>query len=167
MLFRINDTARIVRDIEIRYTQSGSAVASTAVVKSRKWKDKGSGSLMEEACFIDVVAFGQTAEHLNRFFSKGDIVEFEGELQQDKWEDGNGNKRSKHSIKINSIDFGPCKKSENNGYTPKDPYERGMPAVSGNQHLNAGAHATSEQPQSNTQSQLSIPEIDINDEIPF
>jgi len=163
MLFKLNDTARLVRDIEVRYTQSGVAVASSAVVKSRKWKDKNSGELMEEACFIDIVAFGQTAEHMSQFFSKGNIIEFEGELQQDKWVDNNGNSRSKHQIRINSVDFGPCKKSENGGgYTPKEPNERGKPAGYGN---NNGPTKTQNEPHA---SAPQVPDIDVSeDEIPF
>ena len=84
MLFGIKETARIVRDIEVKYTQSGSAVAVSALVKSRKWKDKNSGELMEEACFIDMVAYGQTAEHINQYFKKGDLIEFWGELDATK-----------------------------------------------------------------------------------
>jgi len=164
MLFKINDTARLVRDIEVRYTQSGTAVASSAVVKSRKWKDKNSGELMEEACFIDIVAFGQTAEHMNQFFSKGSIIEFEGELQQDKWVDNNGNNRSKHQIRINSVDFGPCKKGENGGggYTPKEPNERGTPAGYGSN--NGHTQTRNETPASTPH----VPDIDVSeDEIPF
>lgn len=165
MLFQIHDTARIVRDVEVRYTQGGTAVSSTAIVKSRKWKDKDSGELMEEACFIDIVAFAKTAEFLNQYFRKGDLIEFNGELQQDKWEDKDGNKRSKHTIKITTIEFGPCKKSES-GHTPKEPSERGTPANYGQQNQQSGQQQANYQAPEREAPQ--IPEIDINeDEIPF
>ena len=157
MLLNVPGTARIVRDIEVRYTQAGSAVASTAIVNSKKWKDKNSGELMEDACFIDVVAFGQTGDFLNQHFKKGDILSFVAEIQQDKWEDKDGNKRSKHSLKLTSVDFALSSNSDGaGGYTPKAPEERGAPVAQGQQD-NTNQNATP-----------TIPEIDISeDEIPF
>lgn len=162
MLLTVPGTSRIVRDIEVRYTQSGIAVASTAIVNSRKWKSKDTGELMEEACFIDVTAFGQTAEFLNQYFAKGDVLAFVGSLQQDKWEDKDGNKRSKHTLRLDSVDFPLTAKGDgtSGGYTPKDPTERGTPV---NQQTN-------QQPTQQTQRapEPQIPEIDIqDDEIPF
>ncbi len=167
MLFKINNTARIVRDIEVRYTQSGVAVASSALVKSKKWKDKNTGELMEDPCFIDFVAFGNTAEYINQYFGKGDIIEFEGELIQDKWEDNDGNKRSKHQIRVNAVDFGPCKKGEGSGgYTPKDPAERGTPA--GGYNDNSAGNPNYNKPSSEPKATPQLPEIDVNEEeIPF
>jgi len=128
VLFTIHGTYRIVRDIELRYTKDGTAVATTAIVSSRKWKDKSSGELMEETSFLDIVIFGDKAEKFNEFFSKGSLVEIDGFLQHDKWTDNNGNKRSKHVLRVREFDFGPCKKSEgSSGYTPKSPNERGEP----------------------------------------
>lgn len=167
MLLVVPGTARIVREIEIRYTASGTAVASTAIVNSRKWKDKNSGELMEDACFIDVVAFGKTGEFLNQHFAKGDVLAFTGSLQQDKWEDNNGNKRSKHTLRLDNVDFPLTSKGEGNGggHTPQAPEERGAPAQSygGQQAAPAQAQA---QPTQSMPAQL--PAIDIDeDEIPF
>lgn len=166
MLLTVPGTSRIVRDIEVRYTQSGVAVASTAIVNSRKWKDKNSGELMEEACFIDVVAFSNTAEFLNQHFKKGDIITFVGSLQQDKWEDNNGNKRSKHTLRLDNIDFGLASKGDGSGggHTPKEPNERGTPA----QQYQAPAQQASQPAQATAPQQQNIPDIDISeDEIPF
>ena len=164
MLLSVPGTGRIVREIEVRYTAAGTAVASTAIVNSRKWKDKTSGELMEDACFIDIVAFGQTGEFLNQHFGKGDIITFEASLQQDKWEDRDGQKRSKHTLRLNNVDFSLCKKGEGGGgYTPKDPSERGAPAGGDQYSQPAAAPAQAE-----ARPTSSIPEIDINeDEIPF
>ncbi len=161
MSFVINNTARIVRDIEIMYTAEGTAIAKTAVVRSDKFKNKA-GTLMEDACFIDIVGFGKTAEFMNQYFNKGDLIEFEGHLKQDKWEDKDGAKRSKHSITIDRAKFSQCKKSETGGGAPKEPSERGTPVT-------YGASTQAEQPaQAEQISQPQIPEIDINeDEIPF
>jgi single-strand DNA-binding protein len=168
MLLTIPGTARIVRDIELRYTQSGSAVASTSIVNSRRWKSKDGGELMEEACFIDVVAFGHTAEFLNQHFGKGDVVTFVGSLQQDKWEDHEGNKRSKHTIRLDSVDFALTSRGEGgNTHTPKAPEERGQPAQ---QYQAPQQTQQATQRSANTQqpAQQQAPDIDVSDdEIPF
>jgi len=162
MLLTIPGTARIVRDMEVRYTAAGTAVVSTAIVNSRKWKDKNSGELVEEACFIDVVAFGKTGEFLNQHFAKGDVLAFVASLQQDKWEDNNGGKRSKHTLRLESVDFALTSKGDGAGHTPREPSERGTPTTTG-----AGAQANAPvQAQAKPENQL--PEIDVNeDEIPF
>lgn len=159
MSFTLNNTARIVRDIELLYTASGTAVAKTAVVRSEKFKNTA-GELMEDACFIDVVAFGKTAEFMNQYFNKGDLIEFEASLKQDNWVDRDGVKRSKHSLTLNRVSFSQCKKTEGGGgYTPKEPSERGRP-------VNNNYSGAKEAVAANTAT--SIPEIDIDDdEIPF
>ncbi len=165
MLLTIPGTSRIVRDIEVRYTASGNAVATTAIVNSRKWKNKDTDELMEEACFIDVVAFGRTGEFLNQHFKKGDVLAFVGTLQQDKWEDNDGNKRSKHTLRLDSVDFPLAAKGEGSGggHTPKAPDERGQPA---GQYQQQSTQSPVQQ-QAATQ-QATIPEIDVSeDEIPF
>lgn len=53
----------LTRDVELRYTQSGMAVAVLGLASNRKYK-KQDGSQGEEACFIDCKLFGRTAEVL-------------------------------------------------------------------------------------------------------
>ena len=158
MSFALNNTARIVRDIEILYSEKGNAIAKTAVVRSDKFKN-AAGELMEDACFIDVVAFGKTAEWMNQYLGKGDLIEFEGSLKQDNWVNKDGDKRSKHSITISRASFSQCRKSESGGgaHTPKEPSERGTPVAS---YAPEAQAAQAPAPK--------IPEIDIaEDEIPF
>ncbi len=175
MSFPISGTARVVRDVELKYTESGTPIAQTAIVRSDKFKNKA-GELMEDACFIDVKLWGDRAEWLNTYIQKGTLLEFEGHLKQDRWEDKDGNKRSKHFILLSRVGFSQCKKSETGGgggHAEKDPYERGTPVAqyqgSGQAPAQNQATQQSAQPQQAAQPQQpSIPEIDINeDEIPF
>ncbi len=162
-LLTINGTSRIVRDVEIKYTADGTAIATTSIVNSRGWKDKNTGEKREEACFIEIVAFGKTAEWMNQWIRKGSILEFVGSLQLDQWEDKNGGKRSKHTIRIKEAGFGLSSKSDGAGHTPTAPNERGQAATYD------GGQKTHQAPQTQQpQQQEQIPVIDISeDEIPF
>ena len=59
----------LTRDIELRYLQNGSAVSTTGIATSRKFK-KQDGSQGEEVMFIDLVFFGRTAEVANQYLQK-------------------------------------------------------------------------------------------------
>jgi len=69
MYNKIIMAGNITRDIEIKYTQGGSAIASTAIATSRKFKGQD-GSQKEEVCFIDITFFGRTAEIANQYLKK-------------------------------------------------------------------------------------------------
>ena len=104
---------RLSREVELKYTASGVAIANTSIVFSEKYKEK------EDVCFIDLVAFGKTGELLNQYFSKGDRIAISGKINQSQWEDKDGNKRSKHSVTIETFDF----IESNNGGANKQDYK--------------------------------------------
>ena len=56
----------LTRDVELRYTGSGSAVAKFGLAVNRSWKDRNSGEKREEVCYIDINIFGRSAEIANR-----------------------------------------------------------------------------------------------------
>lgn len=86
----------ITRDIELRYTPAGKAVAEVGIANNKKWKNEA-GDLKEEVCFINVTAWGTLAETMAKYLKKGDGILVEGRLKQEVWEK-NGEKRS--AIKI-------------------------------------------------------------------
>ncbi len=102
MFNKIILAGNLTRDIEIRYTQGGSAIANTAIATSRKFKAQD-GSQKEETLFVDVTDFGRTAEIMNQFLRKGSKVLIDGRLKLDQWTDQQGNKRSKHSVIIETL----------------------------------------------------------------
>lgn len=77
---------------EVRYTQSGVAVATLSVATSRSWKDKDD-NWQDETEWHRVILWGQAAERCNDSFAKGNKVYVEGRLQTRKWQDQNGNDR--------------------------------------------------------------------------
>ena len=81
----------LTRDIEIRYTQGGSAIGSTGVAVSRKFKSQ-TGEQKEEVTFVDLTFFGRTAEIANQYLHKGSKVLVEGRLKLDQWTAQDGSK---------------------------------------------------------------------------
>ncbi len=139
----------LTRDIELRYTGSGMAIAKTGLATNRRYKTQ-SGEQKEETCFIDITLFGRAAEVANQYLKKGSKVLIEGRLIYETWTDQSGNKRSKHSIAVDNMQM--LSSREESGYQPQ-------PA--------APAQPTPE-PQPAPMPRESIPEIDIDDDdIPF
>lgn len=90
------------KDIEIRYTQGGSAISNTAIATSRKFKS-ATGEKKEETLFVDITFFGRISEIANQYLRKGSKVLVDGRLKLDQWTDKQGNKRSKHSVVVESL----------------------------------------------------------------
>ena len=144
----------LTRDPELRYLPSGGAVCSAGIATNRKFK-KQDGNKGEEVCFVDITFFGRTAEVANQYLKRGSKTLVEGRLKLDQWTDQNGQKRSKHTIVVESMQMLDTK--SNNG-------------VSNNSGQTQQVQTNSKaQPQAQAQAQpQDIPDIDIDeDEIPF
>jgi single-strand DNA-binding protein len=100
----------LTRDPEVRYTPSGSAVASFAIAVNRKYKQ--GEETREEVSYIDIVVFGKQAENCGQYLNKGDAALIEGRLQQRRWDDKEtGQKRSKVEVAAQSVTFMPKRQS--------------------------------------------------------
>ena len=106
----------LTRDIELRYTQSGMAISKTAIATSRKFTSNGEKK--EEVMFIDLTFFGRSAEVANQYLRKGSKILAEGRIQFDQWVDQNGNKRSKHSVAVETMQMLDSKASSEPHSTP-------------------------------------------------
>ena len=95
---------RLTRDPELSYTPSNTAVVDFGLAVNRKWKSKD-GVEKDETCFVDCVAFAHTANAVNKYCHKGDLVFVEGRLALDSWTAQDGSKRSKHKVVIQSVQF--------------------------------------------------------------
>ena len=96
----------LTRDPELRYTPSGTAIAKFGLAINRKWKDAQSGEMKEEVTFIDVDAFGKTAETIGNFLKKGRPILIEGRLKLDQWDDKQTQqKRSRLGVVLESFNF--------------------------------------------------------------
>ena len=90
------------RDPEVRYTQSGRAVASFSVATSERFQDKD-GQTQERTEWHRVVAWARLAEICGEYLRKGKQVYIEGRLQTRDWEDKDGHKRYTTEIIANSM----------------------------------------------------------------
>lgn len=110
---RVILAGRITRDIELKYTNNNTAIASIGIAVNRTFKD-GSGEKQEETTFVDCTAWGRTAEVMSEYLHKGAPVMIEGRLKLDQWEDKNtGDKRSKLSVVIENFQFMESKNDPN------------------------------------------------------
>ena len=78
-------------------------------------------STKDEVIFLDVEAWGKTAENCKKYLEKGSQVYVEGKIKINKWEDKNGNKRQKYYISSDLVRFLPREKRS--GSEPKEPKE--------------------------------------------
>ena len=94
----------LTRDVEMRFTQGGMAVAKLGMAINRKWTQNGEQK--ESTCFVDLTAFGRQAEVLSQYVSKGSPLFIEGRLEFSTWDDKNGGgKRSKLDVVIENFQF--------------------------------------------------------------
>jgi single-strand DNA-binding protein len=96
----------LTRDPELRYAPNGTAVARFGLAVNTQRAGQGEDR-KEEVCFVDIVAFGRQAETASEYLSKGRPVLVEGRLQWRSWEGQDGQKRSKHEIIAERIQFMP------------------------------------------------------------
>lgn len=94
----------LTRDPELRHTPAGMAVCSFDVAVNRSFTTKA-GDRREEACFITVVVWDKQAQTCAEFLSKGRQVLVEGRLQQRSWETQDGQKRTKHEVVAERVQF--------------------------------------------------------------
>lgn len=93
---------RITRDLELRHTQSGTAVCQFCVAVTRSFKDANSEY---QSDFIDCVAWRNSAEFITKYFSKGALIALDGELQTRNYTDKDGNKRKATELLVSSAAF--------------------------------------------------------------
>lgn len=98
---------RLTADPEIKTTSSGISFCKFTVAVDRKFADKTTGE--RQADFISCVAWRQTAEFINKYFSKGKMIIVEGTLQNNNYTDSNGVKHYSYNVVADSVSFGESK----------------------------------------------------------
>ncbi len=108
---------RLTRDIELKYSQSGTAYMQNSIACDRRFKKDGD----PDADFFNIKVFGKTAEAMEKMLHKGSKIFVEGTLQNDSWTDKDGNKKSQTAIMVETWEFAESKgsgeKSENKDVT--------------------------------------------------
>jgi len=90
------------RDIELRYTPGGAAVATLNLATTEVWNDR-SNQRQEKTEWHRVIVWGKQAESLREYLTKGKQIYVEGRLQTRQWDDKAGNKRYTTEIKTNRV----------------------------------------------------------------
>ena len=101
------------KDPEVRYTQSGSAVANFSLATTRAYKQ--GEEWKEETEWHNIVVFGRTAERCSEYLQKGSQVYLEGRIQTRKWEDRDGNTRYTTEIVASDVQFLSRSKGQGEG----------------------------------------------------
>jgi len=92
------------KDPEVRYTQTGSAVANFSIATSEQWNDRD-GKKQERTEWHNIVVWGKQAEHCGQYLSKGRQVYVEGSIRTRSYDDKSGNKRYITEIVAQRIQF--------------------------------------------------------------
>lgn len=95
---------RLGRDPELRYGQSGGAVANFNVATDESYNDRD-GNKVERTEWHRITVFGRMAENCANFLTKGSLVYVEGSLTTRKWQDQNGQDRFTTEIKAQRVQF--------------------------------------------------------------
>jgi len=145
MLNHITLMGRLTRDPELRYTPSGTAVASFSLAVERDFASREGGERQTD--FIDIVAWRNTAEFVSKYFVKGQLTAVSGRLQIRDWQDKEGNKRRSAEVVADNVYFAESKKARDGGdggYQSSAPQNSPSQSYSDNYKAPAEASAFSE-----------------------
>jgi len=101
-LNKVQLIGRLGQDPELKYTQSGVAVAAFSVATGSKWKDQ-EGNWQEKTEWHNLKAWRNLAEICSNYLKKGSKVYIEGRLETSNWEDENKKKHYKTEIVIDDM----------------------------------------------------------------
>lgn len=92
---------RLTRDPEVRYTDGGSTIARFSLAVDRRFKQEGD----DTADFINCIAFGKTAEFIEKCFSKGKKIALNGRIQTGSYTNKDGVKVYTTDVVAESVEF--------------------------------------------------------------
>lgn len=119
---------RLVRDPEVRYTlNNNTMVCSFCLAVNRRFKQEG----QPDADFINIVAWGKTAEFVAKYFTKGQQVAVVGRIQTRSYDNSEGKKVYVTEIVAEEAHFADSKKDNNAGFEPVESFtpvqDNGLP----------------------------------------
>ncbi len=100
----------LTKDIDLKYFPNGDAFAVSSVASTYKYKST-TGEQKDEVCFIDFKVYGKDAENANKFLKKGSKVLLEGRLVFEQWTANDGSTRSRHILRVDTMNFLDTKNS--------------------------------------------------------
>ena len=130
MLNHITLMGRLTRDPELRYTQTGTPVASFTLAVERDFGSRDGSDRQTD--FIDIVAWRQTGEFVSKYFTKGQMTAVSGRLQIREWTDREGGKRRTAEVVADNVYFAESKRSREGDSNSGDYYRANSGAPSNN-----------------------------------
>ena len=112
---RVILTGNLARDPEVRYTQSGKAVATFSIAVNRTWKKATDAQTQQLTDFINIVAWEKSAEFCSKYLAKGSRILVEGRLQTRTYDAQDGTKRYITEVVSENIEFAGAKRQEGGG----------------------------------------------------
>ena len=100
---------RLVADPELRTTQQGTNVCTFRIACERSYTQKGQ---QRQADFVDIVAWGKTAEFICKFFQKGSMIADDGSLQTRHYQGKDGSNRTAVEVVASNISFAGAKAAD-------------------------------------------------------
>jgi single-strand DNA-binding protein len=101
---RVILAGNLTRDPQLSYLPSNTPVCEFGLAVNRRTRDK-EGNQREEVCYVDLQAFGRTAEMINQYFQKGRAILIEGRLRYRDWTNKEGQKRNKLDVVVENFAF--------------------------------------------------------------
>ncbi len=137
---RVLITGNLTRDPQLRMTTNGTRVMNFGVAVNDRRRNQQTGEWEDFPNFIDCVLFGQRAESLARFLSKGTKVAIEGKLRYSTWETQEGQRRSKIEVVVDDLDFISRRNDGQGrgGYSNPQSFQGGGQGYSGGQSFGGG-----------------------------
>lgn len=103
----VNLTGRLTRDPDVRYTDGGSTIARFTLAVNRRFKTENG----PDADFVGCVAFGKTAEFIEKYFYKGMKMDLSGRIQTGSYANQEGQKVYTTDVIAEQAEFGESKRS--------------------------------------------------------
>jgi len=98
---------RLTRDVEVQFAKSGTAIVKNNIAVQRDFKPKEAQQY--ETDFINITAFGKTAEFIGNYFAKGNLIMIEGKIQTGSYEK-EGRKVYTTDVIVDKVSFIETKK---------------------------------------------------------
>ncbi len=103
-LNHVTVAGRLTRDPQVKALANDKVVADFGLAINRRFKG-ADGEVKEDATFLDIEAWGRTAELVGQYLAKGSPVYIDGRIRIDQWQDKDGSRRSKVKIIAENVQF--------------------------------------------------------------
>ncbi len=173
----------LTRDPEYKQLSSGQPVCRLGLASNRQYRNRQTGEMVQEVCFVDIDVWGAQADSCNQYLQKGRPILVEGRLKFDSWDDAStGQKRSRHTIVadrvifLSSQEFAAAERTtdrpaqQKQGLNPSNPVEKKLMDQIDEIKANVSKSAPKAAPKKAATPKPEAPktgEIDFKDEPPF